>query len=71
MWINASIVTFFTGMSWKFDVNMYTTAEIACIYLDFTKESSSLFDRGMSLMGRLVKKRVFILVIFSEDIREI
>ena len=69
MWINASIVTFFTGMSWKFDVN--TTAEIACIYLDFPKESSSLFDRGMSSMGRLVKKRVFILVIFSEDIREI
>ena len=56
-------------MSWKFDVNI--TAEIACIYLDFPKESSSLFNRIMSSMGRLVKKRVFILVIFSEDIREI
>ena len=36
MWINASIVTFFTGMSWKFDVN--TTAEVACIYLDSPKK---------------------------------
>ena len=69
MWINASIATFFTGMRWKFDAN--TVAEIACIYLDFPKESSPLFSRGMSSMGRLVKKRVFILVIFSEDIREI
>ena len=42
MWINASVVTFFTGMSWKFDVN--TTAEVACIYLDFPKERSALFN---------------------------
>ena len=34
--INVSIVTFFTGMRWKFDVN--TTAEVACIYLDFPKK---------------------------------
>ena len=40
--INVSIVTFFTGMRWKFDVN--TTAEVACIYLDFPKERSALFD---------------------------
>ena len=61
-----SIATFFTGMSWKFDGN--TTAEIACIYLDFPKESSVLIDRGMFSMGRLVNKCIFILVIFSEDI---
>ena len=40
--INVSIVTFFTGMRWKFDVN--TTAEVACIYLDFPKERSALFN---------------------------
>ena len=69
MWINASVVNFFTRMSWKFDVK--TIAEIAYIYVDLSKESSPLLNRGMSSMGRLVKKRVFILVIFSEDIREI
>ena len=68
MWINASIVNFFIGMSWKFAVN--TIAEIACIYLDFPKESSPLFNKGMSSMGLLVKKRVFILVIFSQKILE-
>ena len=40
--INVSIVTFFTGMCRKFDVN--TTAEVASIYLDFTKERSALFN---------------------------
>ena len=31
-----SIVTFFTGMRCKFDVN--TTVEVACIYLDSPKK---------------------------------
>ena len=40
--INVSIVTFFTGMCWKFDVD--TTAEVACIYPDLPKERSALFN---------------------------
>ena len=40
--INVSIVTFFTGMRRKFDVN--TAADVAYIYLDFPKERSALFN---------------------------
>ena len=38
--------------------------KVACLYLDFHKESSALFNRGMFPKGRLVRTRVFILIIF-------
>ena len=68
MWINASVVTFFTGMSWKFDVN--TTAEVACIYLDSPKKEVRYLIAVLN--GTFGKKACFHFNhFFSEHIREI
>ena len=63
--INVSVVTFFTGMHWKFDVN--TTADKSSVSISgFPKRKQCVIyiKRGMFPKGRLVRTRVFILIIF-------
>ena len=63
--INVSIVTFFTGMRWKFDVN--TTAEVACIWISPKKEVRFLIA---VLNGAFGKKTCFHFSHFlTEDIK--
>ena len=69
MWINASIVTFFTGMSWKFDVN--TTAEVTCINIRISQKKAVRYLIAV-LNGTFGKKACFHFNhFFSEHIREI
>ena len=67
--INVSIVTFFTGMRWKFDVN--TTAEVACIYIWISPKKEVRYLIAV-LNGAFGKKAWFHFNnFFSENIREI